>query len=91
MIDKNIGFIGLGNLGENLANSILLGGFNLFIYDLIKNKGNNLIKNGAQWCDNIKSLVDSGGNVDIPNHSCIKLIIPDATTSTENHFITFTR
>ena len=34
MIDKNIGFIGLGNVGSKLANSILLGGYNLFIYDM---------------------------------------------------------
>ena len=38
MIDKNIGFIGLGNLGKNLANSILIGGYNLFIHDLKKEK-----------------------------------------------------
>ena len=38
MKDINIGFIGLGNLGKNLANSILLGGYKLFIHDLNKNK-----------------------------------------------------
>jgi len=58
MIDKNIGFIGLGNLGKNLANSIQVGDFNLFVHDLEKEKANNLIKEGAKWCENIKSLVD---------------------------------
>ena len=43
IMDKNIGFIGLGNLGKNLANSILIGGFNLFIHDLEKVKANDLI------------------------------------------------
>ena len=36
MKDKNIGFIGLGNVGAKLANSILVGGYNLFINDLNK-------------------------------------------------------
>ena len=37
MNDSNIGFIGLGNVGSKLANSILIGGYNLFIHDLNKN------------------------------------------------------
>ena len=36
MIDKNIGFIGLGNLGSKLANSIILADYNLYVYDLEK-------------------------------------------------------
>ena len=58
MIDKNIGFIGLGNLGKNLANSVQIGGYNLFIHDLDKEKANYLIENGAHWCEDIKTLVD---------------------------------
>ena len=57
MKDKNIGFIGIGNLGKNLANSILIGGYNLFIYDLDKIKANNLINDGAHWCEDIETLV----------------------------------
>ena len=56
MIDKNIGFIGLGNVGSKLANSILLGGYNLFIYDIDLIKGQKLLKNGAKWSKNIKDL-----------------------------------
>ena len=41
IIDKNIGFIGLGNVGSKLANSILLGGYNLFIHDIDLKKGKN--------------------------------------------------
>ena len=39
MKDKNIGFIGLGNVGSKLANSLLISGYNLFIHDLEKKKG----------------------------------------------------
>ena len=38
MIDKNIGFIGLGNVGEKLANNILTSKYKLFIYDFDKKK-----------------------------------------------------
>ena len=57
MKDTNIGFIGLGNLGRNLANSLLIGEYNLFINDLKKNSAKNLIKKGATWCDSLKELV----------------------------------
>ena len=39
MSDTNVGFIGLGNVGSKLANSILISEYNLFIYDLEKKKG----------------------------------------------------
>ena len=57
-MDKNIGFIGLGNLGKNLANSVLTGGYNLFVHDLDKYKANKLIKGGAKWCQDIETLVN---------------------------------
>ena len=59
MRDKNIGFIGLGNVGSKLANSILVSGYNLFIYDLNKKKGSGLLKKGATWSGNIKNLCES--------------------------------
>ena len=56
MNDSNIGFIGLGNVGSKLANSILIGGYNLFIHDLNKNLGKKLIKRGATWSNNINEI-----------------------------------
>ena len=55
--DKNIGFIGLGNVGSKLTNSLIIGGYQLFIYDLDYKKGKNLIKKGAKWSKNIFSLL----------------------------------
>ena len=60
--DYNIGFIGLGNVGSKLANSILRAGYNLFIHDINKKRGFKLISNGATWCDNLE---------DIANHSSV--------------------
>jgi len=57
MTDKNIGFIGLGNLGAKLANSILQANYNLFIYDLNKNSSIELVSKGAFWQNNIKNIL----------------------------------
>ena len=55
--DKNIGFIGLGNLGSKIANSILEGGYSLYIYDLDKSKGKDLLVKGAVFSTSIQELV----------------------------------
>ena len=59
MIDQNIGFIGLGNVGSKLANSILQANYNLFIYDIDKNTSNELVKKGAIWKNSVKDIVDN--------------------------------
>ena len=51
-----IGFIGLGNVGFKLANSILESGFDLLINDLDKNIGKFLIEKGAKWIETPKEL-----------------------------------
>ena len=86
MLDKNIGFIGLGNLGKNLANSILIGGYNLFIHDLEKEKAYKLINDGAHWCDNIKSLVDQSTIIItcLPNPKAVSLVMESSNGIIEN-------
>ena len=59
MIDRNIGFIGLGNVGSKLAMSILQARYNLFIYDIDINTSNELVKNGAIWKNCVKEIVDN--------------------------------
>ena len=86
MIDKNIGFIGLGNLGKNLANSILVGGYNLYIHDLDKEKANKLIKDGAQWCEDIKTLVDQTTLIItcLPNPKAVSLVMESSNGIIKN-------
>ena len=59
MRDKNIGFIGLGNVGEKIANNILKGNYNLFVNDLKQNKSKKLIKKGAIWCSTMQELANN--------------------------------
>jgi len=59
MIDHNIGFIGLGNVGSKLANNILQAGYNLFIYDINKNTSDELFNKGAIWKNSVKDIIDN--------------------------------
>ena len=44
-----VGFIGLGNMGNAMANNILKSGHELTVYDIERGKGRNLEKVGATW------------------------------------------
>ena len=59
MKNFNIGFIGLGNVGSKVANNILKGGYKLFINDLDINKSKSLVKNGANWCDDLETIANN--------------------------------
>jgi len=58
-MDKSIGFIGLGNVGKKLANSILYSNFDLCVYDINKDKALDLISKGAKWKNNLKEIAES--------------------------------
>ena len=76
-IFKNIGFIGLGNVGSLLARSILIGNYNLFVYDLKKSKAKNLINNGAIWCNSIKEIANKSSVIItcLPSPKTVKQVI----------------
>ena len=57
MIDKTIGFIGLGNVGSKIANNILIEGYKLYIYDLNQTLSKNLVNKGAIWAGSISKLI----------------------------------
>ncbi len=59
MIDRNIGFIGLGNVGSKLASNILYAGHNLFIFDIDENTSNELVSKGAIWKNSVKDIIDN--------------------------------
>jgi len=59
MIDNHIGFIGLGNVGSKLANSVLEANCNLHVYDIDKKSSNDLVKKGAIWENSIKDIVNN--------------------------------
>lgn len=56
---QKIGFIGLGNVGKNLAGSILRNGFDLTVLDLDKATAVDLLAQGAGWAESPGALADS--------------------------------
>ena len=54
-----VGFIGLGNVGFKLANSLLETGFDISIYDLERSTAKPLEDAGAKWVNSPKEMADS--------------------------------
>ena len=54
-----IGFIGLGNVGFKLANSLLEAGFDISIYDLDRSTAQQLENSGAKWVNSPREISDS--------------------------------
>lgn len=52
----NIGFIGLGNVGFKLANSLIESGYKINIHDLKRENAKELEKKGATWKDSPRDL-----------------------------------
>ena len=55
---KQLGFIGLGNLGYHLANSLLRAGFALTVHDLNKEAAAGLLAAGATWADSPQAVAE---------------------------------
>ncbi len=56
MTDKNIGFIGLGVMGQSMAGHLLAAGFNVRVYNRTRQKADALVEKGAVWCDGVADL-----------------------------------
>jgi len=58
-----IGFIGLGNIGYPMAATLIKAGFELTVHDLVKEKAERLIKNGASWGATLRETVSGADTV----------------------------
>ncbi len=70
-----IGFIGLGNVGSKLANSLLVNGYNLTVRDLNNNITTSFKNNGAKVAKSSKELAQ--------NADLIITCLPSPSTSSE--------
>lgn len=50
---KKIGFIGTGIMGAAMATHLMAAGFEVSVYNRTKSKAQNLIDNGARWCETV--------------------------------------
>ena len=56
---KKIGFIGLGVMGVSMASRLIDSGYELYIYNRTKAKGDLLVAKGAHWCDTPRSVAEN--------------------------------
>jgi 3-hydroxyisobutyrate dehydrogenase len=52
----NLGWIGTGVMGNAMCGHLIDAGHTLFIHNRTKSRSDNLISNGAQWCDSPESV-----------------------------------
>lgn len=72
---QKIGFIGLGNVGQKLAGSVLRNGFDLTVLDIDKSAAANLLRDGAQWARSPREVTE---RVDV-----VVTCLPSPTISAE--------
>ena len=90
MIDKNIGFIGLGNVGSKIAYNILLNkNYSLYVFDLNKKTSKKLVSEGAILCNSIEELIY---NVTVfitclPSPSSVKNVLLNAIPFLNKHHL----
>jgi 3-hydroxyisobutyrate dehydrogenase len=60
---KYIGFIGLGMMGKPMAQRLMNGGYQLVVFNRTKAKADELIKQGAKWVDNPKSVIEQSDTI----------------------------
>lgn len=55
---KTIGFIGVGVMGKSMVRNLMQHGFEVSIYARNKEKVQDVLKDGAIWCNSIRECVD---------------------------------
>ena len=55
---QNIGFIGIGVMGKSMVKNLLKKGFAVSVYTRTKQKAEEVIQQGALWCDNIVECIN---------------------------------
>ncbi len=56
---KKIGFIGLGVMGASMASRLIEAGYELYVYNRTRSKGDALIGKGAHWCDTPRAVAEN--------------------------------
>lgn len=62
-MNKSIGFIGLGKMGEPMARNLLRAGYKLRVYNRTSSKAQTLAGEGAEVVENLRDVIDPDGIV----------------------------
>lgn len=52
---KKIGFIGVGIMGKSMVRNLMKAGFEVAVYTRTREKAEEVIKEGAKWCEDVSS------------------------------------
>lgn len=52
---KKVGFIGIGIMGKSMARNLMKAGFEVSVYTRTKAKAEDIIAEGAVWCDDVRT------------------------------------
>jgi 3-hydroxyisobutyrate dehydrogenase len=58
-MNKRIGWIGTGVMGKSMCSHIIKAGYKVSVFNRTKEKANELIELGAQWCPNPKEVAEN--------------------------------
>ena len=56
---SKICFVGVGNMGNPMAANLIKAGYPVEVYDLAKDKAQNLLELGATWSEDLKTSVSN--------------------------------
>ena len=73
----NVGFIGLGNMGNPMAASLLRAGHTLKVHDVCPDKASNLLDAGASWSSSPRgTALDSGAVItSLPGPAAVEEVV----------------
>lgn len=54
---KHIGFIGIGVMGKEMARNLMKAGYEVSVYTRTREKAEDIISEGARWCESIEACV----------------------------------
>ena len=55
---RKIGFIGIGVMGKSMVRNLMKNGYEVSVYNRTKEKAQEVVKEGAVWCDDIKTCAE---------------------------------
>lgn len=56
---KKIGFIGTGVMGRSMVRNLMKNGFEVYVYNRTKASADEIVAEGAKWCDTIKECAEN--------------------------------
>ncbi len=71
------GFIGLGNIGKHLAGSLVRGGLEVTVHDLVRATADPLVEAGARWAGSVGETCDASDTVFtcLPSSRAIDMVV----------------